>query len=205
MLAQPTGASAKHCRHEGAPMRATRHFFVLALSLALAAPAALVLGSAAAFAQDQGGAAEPVKQIVLSDKQIEAVLAAQKDIAAIMAKAPQAEPDQIDPKTMAQLEAVAKKYKFANYAEFELVSENIGLVMDGVDPQSKKYVGADVMLKRQIADLQADKKMAPKDKKEALDQMNAQLKEIAPIQNPGNIDLVLKYYDKLSAAMPQNE
>jgi hypothetical protein len=187
-------------------MRANRHLFALALGLALAASPALVMGGGA-FAQDQkeGGAEEPVKQIVLSDKQIEGTLAAQKDIAAVMAKAPQGESDQPDPKTMAQLDAVAKKYKFANYAELELVSENIGLVMDGVDPQTKKYLGADVMLKRQIADLQADKKMAPKDKKEALDQMNAQLKEIAPIQNPGNIDLVIKYYDKLSAAMPQNE
>ena len=35
----------------------------------------------------------------------------------IIAKAPQG--DQPDPKIMEQLEAVAKKYKFANYAEFD--------------------------------------------------------------------------------------
>jgi hypothetical protein len=187
-------------------MRAHRLLLAVALALALASAAGLAFGVAEVFAQDQKGPPpEPLKQIALTDKQIEAALAAQKDIAAVMAKMPQGESDQPDPKVMAQLDAVAKKYKFANYAELELVSENIGLVMDGVDPQTKKYLGADVMLKRQIADLQADKKMAPKDKKEALDQMNAQLKEVAPIQNPGNIDLVIKYYDKLTAAMPQNE
>jgi hypothetical protein len=188
-------------------MRATLRFLVPALSLALAAPPALVTASQSAFAQDQkpGDAQEAVKQIPLTDKQIEAVLAAEKDVDAIMAKMPQGESDQIDPKTMAQLDAVAKRYKFADYAEYDQVSENIGLVMDGVDPRTKKYVGAEVVLKKQIADVQADKTIAPKDKKEALDQMNAQLKEIAPIQNPGNIDLVVKYYDKLSAAMPQNQ
>ena len=31
--------------------------------------------------------------------------------------------------------------------------------MDGIDPQAKKYVGADVMPKKQIAEVQADAKM----------------------------------------------
>jgi len=79
------------------------------------------------------------------------------------------------------------------------------LIMDGVDPQTKKYVGADVMLKKQIAEVQADKTMAPKEKKEAVDQMTAQLKATPAVQNPGNIDLVVKYFDRLSAAMPKNE
>jgi hypothetical protein len=187
-------------------MRAPRHLLAMALALALASAAGLAFGVGGVFAQDQKGPPpEPLKQIALTDKQIEAVLAAQKDIAAVMAKMPQGESGELDPKTMAQLDAVAKKYKFANYGEYDMVAENIGLVMDGVDPQTKKYVGADVMLKKQIAAVQADKTMAPKDKKEAIDQMTEQLKETPPIQNPGNIDLVVKYYDRLSAAIPQNE
>ena len=44
--------------------------------------------------------------------------------------------------------------------------------------------------------------MSPKDKKEALADLNDSLKRPAPaIQNKGNIDLVIKYYDKLAASM----
>ena len=41
---------------------------------------------------------------------------------------------------MEQLEAVAKKYKFANYSRIDDVDENIGLAMSGIDPDTKKYV-----------------------------------------------------------------
>jgi hypothetical protein len=186
-------------------MRVILRMLVPALGVALATPPAMIAASVAAFAQDQNAAPEQVKQIALTDKQIEALLAAEKEIDALLAKAPQNESAQPDPKVMGQLDALAKKHKFASYAEYENVAENVGLVMDGVDPQTKKYVGAEVMLKKQIAELQNDKTLSPKDKKEAMDGLNAQLKAVVPIQNQGNIDLVLKYYDKLAAAMPQNE
>src|SRR5215471_18511965 len=67
-----------------------------------------------------------IKQIALTDKQIEAVLAAQKEIDAITDKLPDdAKPD---PKVDAQLEAVAKKHGFAGYDEYNTVVDNISLV-----------------------------------------------------------------------------
>jgi hypothetical protein len=48
--------------------------------------------------------------------------------------------------------------------------------------------------------------MSPKDKKEALADLNEALKQPAPvIENTGNIDLVAKYYDKLAAALGNDE
>ena len=62
------------------------------------------------------------------------------------------------------------------------------------------------MLKAQIAQIQADKKMSAKDKKEALDDLNESLKNPAPaIQNKGNIDLVIKNYDQLAASMANDQ
>ena len=92
------------------------------------------------------------EQIALTDAQIESFIAAQRKMAPIISKAPQG--DQPDPKIMEQLEAVATKYKFANYAEFDDVAENIGLVMSGIDPDTKKYVGPDYVIKKEIADRQ---------------------------------------------------
>jgi len=145
-----------------------------------------------------------LKQMALTEKQIEGVLAAAKDMDAITAKL--SENAKPDPKIIAQLEDVAKKNGFASYDEYSNVVDNISLVLGGFDPATKKYVGPDVVLKAQIAEVQADKKMSAKDKKEALADLNEALKSPAPaVENKGNIDLVAKYYDKLAAALGDDE
>jgi hypothetical protein len=138
-----------------------------------------------------------LKQIALTEKQIEGVLAAQKDMNAITDKLPEdAKPD---PKVIAQLEAIAKKNGFAGYDEYNNVIDNVSLVLGGFDPATKKYVGSEAVIKAQISQVQADKKMSAKDKKAALDDLNAALKAPEPaLENKGNIDLVTKYYDKLA-------
>ncbi|MCK1718302.1 hypothetical protein [Bradyrhizobium sp. 141] len=145
-----------------------------------------------------------LKQIALTDKQLDGVLAAQKDMDAITEKLPEdTAPDQ---KVVAQLEEVAKKHGFAGYDDYNNVVDNISLVIGGFDPATKKYVGVDAVIKAQIAQIQADKKMPAKDKKEALDELNEALKTPAPaVENKGNIDLVGKYYDKLVAALGDEE
>jgi hypothetical protein len=148
--------------------------------------------------------APAVKQIALTEKQIQGVLAASKDVDAITDKIPDnAKPD---PKVDAQLDAVAKKNGFASYDEYNSVVDNISLVLGGFDPATKKFVGAETVLKAQIAQIQADKKMPAKDKKEALADLNEALKSPPPaIENKGNIDLVAKYYDKLAEAFGEAE
>jgi hypothetical protein len=148
--------------------------------------------------------APAIKQIALTEKQVENVLAAQKDIDAITDKIPDnAKPD---PKVDAQLDAVAKKNGFANYDDYNTVVDNISLVLGGFDPATKKFVGSETVLKAQIAQVQADKKMSAKDKKETLADLNEALKSPPPaIANKGNIDIVAKYYDKLAEALGEGE
>jgi hypothetical protein len=192
----------------------------LAVALGLAAMMA-VLSSSGAFAQAKQApkqapapaakqqaapppAPAPMKQMALTEKQVEGVLAASKEMDAITDKIPEnAKPD---PKVDAQLDAVAKKNGFASYAEYNDVTDNISMVMGGFDPATKQYVGPEAVLKAQIAAVQADKKMPAKDKKAALAEMNEALKTPAPaIENKGNIDLVAKYYDKLAAALQDDQ
>ena len=148
--------------------------------------------------------APAIKQMALTEKQVQGVLAAQKDIDAITDKIPDnAKPD---PKVDAQLDAVAKKNGFASYDDYNSVVDNISLVLGGFDPATKKFVGAETVLKAQIAQVQADKKMSAKDKKEAVADLNEALKSPPPaIENKGNIDLVAKYYDKLAEALGEGE
>lgn len=176
-------------------------FLLSAASLASSGAALAQAKQQEAPAQQQAPA---LKQIALTDKQLDGVLAAQKDMDAITEKIPEnTAPDQ---KVIAQLDGVAKKHGFAGYDEYNNVIDNISLVIGGFDPATKKYVGVDAVIKAQIAQIQADKKMPAKDKKEALDELNEALKTPAPVvENNGNIDLVAKYYDKLVAALGDDE
>jgi hypothetical protein len=186
---------------------------VAALSIAcLAASMAIVSGDSALAQNKQqmapAQAAPPeqtaVKQIALTEKQVQGVLAAGPELDAITEKLP--ENSKPDPKINAQLDGVAKKNGFASYDEYNNVVDNINLVMMGFDSAAKKYVGAEAVIKAQIAEVQADKKMSAKDKKEALADLGEALKSPAePIANKGNIDLVTKYYDKLAAAMGNDQ
>jgi len=180
------------------PLAAALALCCLAASPPLLAPDAALAQTPAAGAPDQ-----PMKQIALTEAQIQSYIAAAAEIEPVLDKAPQSDSDQPDAKLLAQLDAAAKKHQFASFEDYQDVAANIGLVMDGIDPQAKKYVGADVMLKKQIAQVQADAKMPAADKKQALAELNEALKSIDPVKNAGNIDLVLKNYDKLAAAEPQ--
>ena len=187
----------------------------ISFSIACLAASLTAIPTDSALAQAKGGQMAPaqaappaqppaMKQIALTDKQVQGVISAAKDMDALSEKMP--ENGKPDPKLLAQLDATAKKYGFASYDDYNAVVDNIGMVMSGIDPATKKYVGATAVIKAQIAQLQADKKMPAKDKKEALDDLNQALKAPEPtIENKGNIDLVVKNYDKLAAIMGDDQ
>jgi hypothetical protein len=195
-------------------MRNTVRPVLAVLSVACLAVSLTALSNSGALAQAKQApanqaapaqAAPPqVKQIALTDKQIESALAATKEMNPITEKLPQdAKPDA---KVTAQLDGIAKKNGFASYDDYNNVVDNISLVLGGFDPATKKYVGSDAVIKAQIAEVQADKKMSAKDKKEALADLNEALKYPAPaIENKGNIDIVTKYYDKLAEEFGDSE
>lgn len=185
-------------------MRVTIRPIAAALSIACTAMLTVPVVTGAALAQNQAEPSEQApKQMALTDAQISNVLAAKSDIDAIVSKLPP-NAAQPSPKVMAQLDAAAKKHGFASYSEYDDVAGNISMVMEGFDPQTKKYVGQDIVIKQEIAQVQADKKMPPNDRKQALSELNDELKSVTPLQFPGNVDVVGKYYDKLSEAMSQN-
>src|SRR5215212_18816 len=191
-------------------MRDFVHAVAAVLTVACLAGAITSASSDAVWAQakqqtaPQAGRPPALKQMALTDKQIEGVLAAQKDMDAITEKLPDNEKP--DPKALEQLEAAAKKHGFAGYDDYNVVIDNISLVLGGFDPATKKYVGPEAVIKAQIAQLAADKKMPAKDKKEALAELNEALKTPPPpIENKSNIDLVAKYYDKLAEALADNQ
>jgi hypothetical protein len=177
-----------------------RRFFrsiLTALSIACLAALFGTLSPHPALAQI--GNPAQLKQIALTQKQIDDVLASQKEMDAVTQKLPRNAPP--NSKAMAQMDGVAKKYGFASFDEYNTVIGNISLVMDSIDPKTKKYIGSDAALKLQVEQMKANKQMSAAAKKRALAYLDMALKADAPeIQNKDNIDLVINNYDKIDAA-----
>ena len=105
---------------------------------------------------DTGAAtAQEVKQIKLTDKHIQDLMAAYEDMAKLYESA-NPEPD---PKVEAQAEAVAKKNGFASLDEYDDVSFNIERIMSGIDRQTKKFTESPEQIKNEIAALNFGRKL----------------------------------------------
>ena len=143
----------------------------------------------------------PLKQVDLTEKQVQGFIAAQKPMTDVTDKMQGPPSDKPDPKLQAELEAVVKKQGFKDLAEYDDVAATISMVMAGIDPETKQFTQADDAIRQLIKDLEADKSLPADERKQALDELNEALKQAQPIRNPANIELVKKYYDKIEAVL----
>jgi hypothetical protein len=137
-------------------------------------------------------------QVALTDKQVAQLVAAQKAISAIVEKIPEDQTDEPNPQIQAALDKTAKHYGFKDYGEYDDVANNVTYILEGFDREKKAFVGHEAVLKKQIADIGADDKLQPREKREQIKQLKDTLKSIEPVEYPDNITLVTKYYDQLS-------
>jgi hypothetical protein len=166
-----------------------------ALALALASAFLLLPPGGPTLAQDT------MKQIELTAQQVEGFLAAQKDMAALAEKTEAPSSDQLDAKAQAEAEAIAKKHGFKDFVDYDDVAANIAMIMAGINPDTKKFVPPQELLKKQIADIAADKSAPEADKAKILEELNEALKTVQPIRHPGNVTLVENYYDRLESVL----
>jgi hypothetical protein len=133
-----------------------------------------------------------VKQIRVTERQIQRFIAAQKDMAVV------AEFDQRDPRLQTESESVAKENGFKDFAEYDEVAANILMVFAGIDPQSKQFTDPQAAMKKKIAEITADKTISKREKRELVNEYEKRLNAAQPIQYPSNIELVRKYYDQIT-------
>jgi len=154
-----------------------------------------LLGGAAAWPltarAERATRVTPVKQIRLTERQIQGFIAAQKEMAVV------AEFGQRDPRLQTESDTVANKNGFKDFAEYDEVAANILMVFAGIDPQSKQYTDPQTATKKEIAEIIADKTISKRQKKELLNEFEKRLNAAQPIQYPSNIELVRKYYDQI--------
>jgi hypothetical protein len=143
----------------------------------------------------------PVRQIKLTEEQVQNFIAAKKDMAPVAKEIQGSTADQPDPKLQAESEAVVKKSGFKDFAEYDNVAANILMVVAGIDPLTKRYTDPQSSVKKWIATVTADRTVPEKVQKELLKEFEKVLKAAQPIQYPSNIALVTKYYDKIDMAL----
>ena len=136
----------------------------------------------------------PVRQIQLSEKQVQGFIAAHKDMAEAFDKMAA---EKSEAAAQAQLDSIAKKFGFKDHSEYDDVATNIAMVMFGIDPQTKTFTDPPTLAKKELDDAMADKTLPEKERKQLVEELTEQLKTVQPIMHPGNIELVKKYYDKI--------
>lgn len=185
-----------------AALRISGLVFALALGLTFIHGGALAQGTPTPpAASTPPPPQEPIKQVELSDKKIQSFISVQKDMAPLVQKAQALPAGQQDAKLEAEFETVAKKHGFADYAELGDVGANIMLILDGIDPSTGKFTDPITAIKKEIDEIQADKQMPEKEKKDAVAERTVALKSFEPIKFPANIELVVKMREKIEASL----
>ncbi len=159
------------------------------------------VGALQAGAQGQAGGQGDFKQVKLTGKMIERFITAQQDISEYAQKNQAPASDKPDPKVQTDLDALAKKHGFANFADFDDVAFNISLVMGGLDPQTGKFTDPVSALKQEIEDVKKDKSIAEKDRKQMLEELNEALKNTPPLQFPENVEVVKQYREQIEKVL----
>jgi hypothetical protein len=160
----------------------------------------MLLGPAAAVWPLRTRAEQPtpitwVKQIRLTERQVQSFIAAYKDMAAASGSALR----HSNPKVRAAPEIIAKKSGFRDFADYDEVAANILMIFAGINPKTRQYTDPQTAMKKKIAEISADKRLRATDKKELLHEFKKRLNAAEPIQYPSNIELVEKYYDQINS------
>ena len=164
-----------------------------------ASPAAAAQGNAAPNAAAQAPR-DDVKQIKLSDEQVKRFIAAQTDLAAIASKI-QAAGDTPDPSLQAELEGIATKHGFGNFAELDDVAANISIVMAGLDSSTGNFVDPVEALKKERDDVQKDSSIPDADKKQLMDELTEAIGTTPKLEYKENIEIVKAHKAEIEKAL----
>lgn len=163
------------------------------------AAAMTIVASAGVWAQEPPKDA-PIKQIKLTEEQVKSFVAAQPDLATVAPKLQEAG-DNIDSALQTELDGIAKKHGFANFAELDDVAANISIVMAGLDSKSGDFTEPVEALKKELADVTADASIPADDKKQLVEELNEAIKTTPKIEHPENVDVVKSHRADIEKAL----
>jgi len=153
-----------------------------------------------AAAVDDGSTSDDVKQIKLTEDQVKHFIAAQPDLSAVASKV-QAAGDNPDPALQAELEGIATKHGFSNFAELDDVAANISIVMAGLDAKTGNFVDPVEALKKERDDVEKDSSIPDTDKKQLMDELTEAISTTPKLQYKENVDIVKAHKAEIEKAL----
>lgn len=147
--------------------------------------------------------AQEFKQIQLTDQHIQSFLAAQTDFAPLAGKLLEGG-DKPDEALLAQLEEIAKKHGFKNFAEYEDVGANITIVLDGLDRKTGAYSDPVEKMKKELEEIKADSSIPEEDRKLAIEDLTQEIASAQPLQFKENIEVVKRHSGEISKLIPDD-
>jgi hypothetical protein len=145
-------------------------------------------------AQQAASGPPPIKQIALTERQVEGFIAAHKDMVEAFDKLQNEKSEKV---VLGQLDKVAKKFGFKDHADYDIVVTNITNIMFGIDPQTKAFTDPPTVAKRDLDAAMNDKSLPEADRKRLVEDLTEQAKMVQPVMHPANVELVKKYYEKI--------
>lgn len=168
-------------------------------------PLALALGTSLAVAFTgvvSASAQEDFKQIELTDSHVTSFIAAQKDYEPLAKKLMEAG-ENVDDALSKELDAVAKKHGFADFAEFEDIGANITLVLDGYDRSTGEFTDPKTLMQKELEEIKADDSIPANEKKEIIADLEQEIAAVPPLKHPSNVDVVKKHIKEIEALLPE--
>ncbi len=160
----------------------------------------LVAIVAGVWAVVSAASAQEVKQIKLSDGQVKNFINAQADLASMASKI-QAAGEKPDPALQTELEGIAKKHGFNDFAELDDVAANISIVMAGLDTQSGTFVDPVEALQKELEDVKKDESIPEADKKQLVEELSEAIKTTPPLQHRENVEIVKTHRAEIEKAL----
>jgi hypothetical protein len=145
-------------------------------------------------------AAQEVKQLKLTEVQVTNFIKAQADLALVADKIQEAG-ENPDPALQKELEDIAKKHGFRDFAELDDVAANISIVMAGLDAQTGNFTDPVDALQKELEDVQKDGSIPEADKKQLVEELTEAIKTTPPLENKENIDLVKAHRAEIEKAL----
>ena len=106
-----------------------------------------------------------------------------------------------DPALQTELEGIATKHGFSNFAELDDVAANISIVMAGLDTESGNFVDPVEALRKERDDVQKDKTIPDTDKKQLIDELTEAINTTPQLQYKENVDIVKAHRAEIEKAL----
>ena len=145
--------------------------------------------------------AQELKQMPLTDKQVQEFIAAQEDFAPLVIKLSEAA-EKPDDSLKGSLDDVAKKHGFASFDEYMDVNDNIAFVMGGLNSKSMEFTEPVERLKADLEEIKNDKEIPEEEKKLAIEDLTQEIAASSPLKHKENVEVVKRNFAALVKLLP---